>query len=342
MTTSDDLHRLISDKENVRVDFKVDATEDVLRGFSTDVASFANTQGGTIIFGVTDDGDPLGCKLTQVQRDRISQEMSKCHPIINADFEEVSFGTRKFFVVKIPKSRLIHNDHQRRFPVRIGNITEYLDASGLVSILQERAVVSNNTAVQIPQEQAGRKTLPSDDALVLTNTLRNADRTIRLEALKDLATMPYWFALFENEDLASAVGQILTGNDLEEEGFVLESLRGIAHAGSEKEKTVLRGWFPRIEELANSGSPDLVRKSFDVLQSARSSGAVRILEHCVREIDDVLYSQLQLTNSLANIGYYGLKDRARKSMYTILGNSPDARTRKRATEILEVLRRTPG
>src|SRR5262249_22789386 len=100
---------MISQKENVRVDFKVDATEEVLRGLSTDFASFANSQGGAVIFGVTDDGDPVGCKLTQAQRDRISQEASKCGPPIGIDNEEVPFGTSKFFLVMIPKSKVVHS-----------------------------------------------------------------------------------------------------------------------------------------------------------------------------------------------------------------------------------------
>ncbi len=343
MTTSDDLHRMISQRENARIDFKSDASEDVLRGLSTDIASFANTQGGTIIFGVTDEGDPVGCKLTQPQRDRISQEASKCHPIITVDLEEVSFGERKFVLVKIPKSKVIHNDQYRKFPVRIGNITEYLDSPGLVSLLQERALLRGEVIQEVQtQPQGERQGLPEQDASDLVKLLGSTDRTIRLEALKDLVTMPYWHILLENESIATNIGQILTSKNEEEVKLVLECLRGIANAGSEKEKTVLRAWLPTIEELGNSTSSDLARKSFEVLQYARSSRAVKILARWVRETDDSIYNGLQLSNSLANIGYYALKNRARQAMYDLLRDDPDERTRKRSMEVLDILRKLPG
>lgn len=343
LTTSDELHTMISQRENVRVDFKADATEDVLRGLSTDISSFANTQGGTIIFGVTDEGDPVGCKLTQTQRDRISQEASKCHPIISVDLEEVSFGARKFVLVKIPKGNVIHNDQQRRFPTRVGNITDYLDASGLVSLLQERAIIRGEMIPQIQtQGQSGRKPLAEQESSTLVKMLGSPDKTIRLEALKDLATMPYWNALLEDESIASSIGQILSANDEEEVKLVLESFRGIAHAGSEKEKAILRGWFPKIEELGNSSSLDLARKSFDVLQSARSPRAVKILLRWVREAEDSVYNALQLSNFLSNVGYYALKSPARQALYGLLENDSDERTRKRSIEVLEILRRIPG
>ncbi len=51
--------------------------------------------------------------------------------------EEIRFRSRSFIVVKVPKSSLVHNDHQKKFPIRLGTMTHHLDALGLVNLLQE-------------------------------------------------------------------------------------------------------------------------------------------------------------------------------------------------------------
>ncbi len=344
MTTSDDLHRIIIQRENTQVDFKSEASEEVLRGLSTDIAAFSNTQGGLIVFGVTDDGDPKGCDLSRQQRDRISQEASKCQPVVQIDLEEVPFGARKFVVVKVPKRRVIHNDGQRRFPVRIGNITDYLDALGLVTLLQERSLLRGDNAAQgwTPSE-IKREPLPEGESSTLAKMVTSNDTTIRLEALRDLAVMPFRHVLLEYESMADAVGQILANGDEEAVTLLLDFLRGIGYSGSEKEKSVLKGWIPRIVEIARpSAPPELARKAFDVLQSIRSRQAVEILTLWIREADDNKYAGLQPNNVILNLAYFGLKGRAREAMHELLESKPDERTRKRVIEVLEALRKSPG
>jgi len=244
--------------------------------------------------------------------------------------------------VKMPKSTVIHSDHQRKFPVRVGNITDYLDALGLIRLLQERELVKAGTVEQA-QQQSGteRKPLPNEDASMITKALVSKDSTVRIESLKDLSTLPYRYILLEEGPLADTIGKVLASTDDAELSLVLDVLRAVANVGSDKEKTIVKAWTPRIIESAIAlKSPVLGQKAIDVLQFIKSGSAIDVLVKWIREADDSYYSGLQITNVLANFGWFGLKDKARGTIYELLEKSPDERTKKRLLEALELLRRS--
>ncbi len=58
--TLDDLEELVRESESARVELKREISEDVVRGLSTDIAALANYEGGYIVFGFTDDKEPMG------------------------------------------------------------------------------------------------------------------------------------------------------------------------------------------------------------------------------------------------------------------------------------------
>jgi predicted HTH transcriptional regulator len=93
MTSFNDLQQIIDRGEDTQTEFKAALSEEVLKGLPTDLAAIANSQGGRIIFGVTDDKDPVGIVLTGEEFNRISQCASNCRPVILAEPEEIRFGT---------------------------------------------------------------------------------------------------------------------------------------------------------------------------------------------------------------------------------------------------------
>ncbi len=166
MTSVNELRQLIEQGEDTQVEFKVEVSEDVLRDLPTRLAAIANSQGGRIIFGVANNKEPKGLTLKGDERDRISQSASNCAPPIPVELEEVRFGNRSFIVVRVPRSKVVHSDPQRKFPVRIGTITGYLDTFGLVSLLQERSIIrsENLQGLQLaPATQRKREPISDTD-----------------------------------------------------------------------------------------------------------------------------------------------------------------------------------
>ncbi len=341
LTTLDTLHKMIAQDENTRVEFKREASDSVLQSMSTSLAAMSNAQGGTIIFGVTDKKDPAGCVLKGNERDRISQEASNCQPIVRVEFEEVPFGNRTFLLVKVPRSKLVHNDIQRKFPVRVGNITGYLDAYGLISLLQERGLVYREG--QQPQElgvvaQQERAKIPAEELTTLSRSLESSDRIVRREALRDLTANPFKYIVLEDQSVAKLIERFLDTGDQEEQALALDLLRYVANWGNAKEKRVAGSWMTRIAKIGVTATPEIARRAFDVLQSAGRREAVDILVHWVRNSDDDIYAKLQPANMVTNISHYGLRTPLRQALYDLLEKGPDERTRKRALEVLNMVR----
>jgi hypothetical protein len=339
--TFDDLHLLISQRENSSVEFKAEVSEDVLRGLSTDIAALANSRGGMIIFGVTDDQDPRGCDLQGDEREKISQRASNCRPAVKIDFEEILFGPRHFLIVNVPRSTVVHSDIERRFPVRIGNITDYLDALGLVALLQERGLLRGDETEQLrAKARQEREPIPDSEVSVFIRVLNSEDRDARLEALKDLDSLVYRYVLLENESVANILERILRSEREHEIQRVLAVLRSVANSGTPGEKETVLPWMGKIAEIAMaSHSAAVSREAFDVLQIARREAVVDVLVHWITKADDAHFERLQPANMLGNVKFYGLDGPIRDAMYTLLERQSDKNVRKRAMNLLEAVRR---
>src|SRR5712691_2701527 len=136
--TLNDLQTLIERGENQNVEFKSEPTDDVIRGLSTDIDAFANAEGGRIVFGVEDKKEPSGCVLHGTEKKRISQEASKCRPPVSIELEDVPFGSKTFLVISVPRTGVVHSDDRDRFPLRIGEITSFMDGVLIAYRLSEK------------------------------------------------------------------------------------------------------------------------------------------------------------------------------------------------------------
>src|SRR5271157_5448398 len=75
-----ELKQLIARAEGLEIETKETLSEDVLNQFSKSCASFANTQGGSIVIGVNRNGKIVGANVDQQVMDRISREAANCRP----------------------------------------------------------------------------------------------------------------------------------------------------------------------------------------------------------------------------------------------------------------------
>lgn len=346
MTSVEELQRLIGQGEDTQTEFKAELSEEVLKGLPTDLAAIANSQGGRIIFGVSDDKDPIGITLTGGDLNRISQCASSCLPAILAEPEDIRFGSRSFIVVKIPKSTLVHSDHQKKFPIRLGTTTHYLDALTLVTLLLERGLFRTETPhtsqlQQFQQVKQEKLPIPNSEAAGILAHLNSKDPTIRLEALRDLTSVQYRTIILTSQKITDSLGRILTSGNPAEVKTLLDLLRGLALWGSSEEKKVVSGWASTILKVAKtSPSPDLSRSAFNVLMYSKHRGAVDLLLHWAASLDDSEWTAIQPANMLRDLAYQ--RTLAQDEMYKILEDPKTGEgVKKRALAVLEAIRQIP-
>jgi hypothetical protein len=95
------LARLLEEGENEEVEFKEMLGDG--RTFIQSVVGFANTQGGTILVGVSDDARIIGTKQREDQQ-RIAEWMeTRLDPPVTVTFETVRLHEKEVLVVRVPK-----------------------------------------------------------------------------------------------------------------------------------------------------------------------------------------------------------------------------------------------
>ncbi len=341
VTSIGDLQQLVDEGEDTRVEFKVEVSEEVLRDLPTRLASMANSEGGMIIFGVSDNREPVGLNLKGDERDRISQCASKCIPAVSLEFDDVKFGKQTFLVVKIPKSKVIHCDPQWRYPVRTGNITGFLETFGLTAVLRERNVIRSEGLPEQPLFSAPRKRDPIDQGAtnMIVKALGSENPRVRLEGLRDLLLVQYNAVTLENQSIADSVERILSSGNTDEIKFVLDFLRTVTIWGTVEEKKVAGRWMNTVLKIGlQTTSAESARSAFNVLLYAGDPGGIRLFQHWITDSDDATWNTLQPPNMLRDIGR--LKTRAREEMYSMLETDKDERTQKRLSLVLDGLRQT--
>lgn len=343
--TINDLHDRIAQGENANTEFKSELSESVLRDLPTRICAFANSQGGIMIFGVTNSKDPIGVELKGDERERISQASEKCRPSISIDFEQVPFGKRNFLVVKVQRSRIVHSDPDQKFPIRIGSITSYLDAPGLMALIEERALLGRAAeGISLPSsEERRREHIPEELKVSIIKLLESDRPEVRIQVLMDLSNMAYQHSILESDKIASGIEKSL-GSELDEEKrLATELLRSISYSGTEIEKERLTKWLPSISNTAKTTSNTaLARSSFEILLSSGNSATKEVLEYWIDKADEKFYNELQPSGMLVNAGHYGVKQLIREGLYALLVRMDDPCRRKRIEGALEVLRRSSG
>ncbi len=145
-----EIKELIANGESDRVEFKTTLQWDVRQGKKSDavrrsalktIAAFLNTQGGTLLIGVKDDGTIHGLqddlKLTGNSRDKFEQNLSSLlkdylgpqyTALIQRSFVEV--GGRLVYVVRVspaPEAVFLKGKSGKEFYIRSGTATQMLD-----------------------------------------------------------------------------------------------------------------------------------------------------------------------------------------------------------------------
>jgi len=337
----DELKRLVEHWENECVDFKASFSKEVLKDLSTKMCSFANSLGGMMIFGVSNSRDLIGCEMNDTLSNQISQAAEVCSPSVVIEISRVNGLNKMFPVIHIPRSNIIHSDDSLRFPTRIGTITTYLDAVGLINMLRERSLLGQEIAKGYSTSRERKPGTTIELSLQSRiRALNSNDGELRVEGLTDILIASNDNAVLEVGDLAKRIGLLLTSGTEKEQELILQMLRTIALWGSEKEKGILTSWIDEITTLAESSmNAEIARRAFDVILCSGNQKVNDILLHWIYEAKDDFYSELQPKNLLQMAKSTGLQQHIIDAMYSILEHNRDKVKKDRAHEIIESARK---
>lgn len=119
--TLDDIRNIIQQGEGLKIEFK-EATNSVPQSFYETVVSFSNTDGGTVLLGVDDNGKVLGIDptaKTKLQKDIVSTLNTRdcINPPLYLQPFTVTHPDGEIMVIQVPASSQVH-DHAERIYIR--------------------------------------------------------------------------------------------------------------------------------------------------------------------------------------------------------------------------------
>ena len=98
-----ELKILIKKGESQELEFKQKPSEDI----GNSICSFANTNNGIVLVGVSDKGEITGCSEKHEQQ--IANIAHTCKPSIYPKIEEAEIGNKLVFAVRVKKSGALHS-----------------------------------------------------------------------------------------------------------------------------------------------------------------------------------------------------------------------------------------
>ena len=206
-----DLRKLISQREGLRIDFKRDLRRETMDDLSNDFAAFANTDGGQIIIGVTNDKKIIGVEDYSEKASDIYQRASTCKPRVDIRVSEEKLDGCDLILIQISKSNWIHADNRQRFPQRVGDKTDFMEIGAILSSAKALGLISGEAGEMYPAQT--RRT-PKKGHKFLVSLLSDKNPVVRREAMKDLVghagtvrieniprLLPLLLSLFEDRDV---------------------------------------------------------------------------------------------------------------------------------------------
>lgn len=114
--------KIIEEGETDKVEFKTEEYD--TEKLSKDIMAFSNSNGGTILIGVDDEGEIVGIK--KYSKDKIDKDIQnichdKCIPSINVETNSIEIYNKKLVIIKVPQNKGIQYKKSGVFYIRKGS-----------------------------------------------------------------------------------------------------------------------------------------------------------------------------------------------------------------------------
>ncbi len=335
------LKKLVAQNEGVKLDFKRDVREETLRDLSKDIAAFANTEGGHIIVGVSDDHDLIGVDMNSDIIGRIYGEASSCRPRVQVNVSEEKLRGKRLIVIEVPKSNWLHTDKHMRFPQRLGQQTGFMEASLLLSLAKERGLIDDESSLEYEISEPIKRKKPLQEHEKLIEYLSKLDPTLRMESLKDLESLSSWFKIEDLPRIFDKLVAILEEgvDDIRLEALTLvDSLR--RRTGTKRRRQLTSKLVPHLVKFASGDYDHRIRdKAVQILSETGDPICIEIIMKIVVNEPEEVYKHINPQNHLIRIVEAGLGSELRQRMYSELSKSRPSEISDRIINLLNTLRR---
>ena len=119
--------------------YKVEFKEKVDRNFDREIVAFANSSGGRIYIGITDEGKIKGISITNKLTSQIEDIAKNCDPKISISLQEIK--KEKILIVEIKESRDKPHRCSSGFYIRSGSCSQKLTRNEIRSFMEEEGVL---------------------------------------------------------------------------------------------------------------------------------------------------------------------------------------------------------
>lgn len=231
------LFEIIVNGENSYIEFK---EEDIrAKELAEEIVAFANSEGGIILIGVSDNGDIKGVKSDKIEETVMNICRNNCIPYIVPDFEGVEVNGKKVAIVNIPKGMnkpYYTADH--KYYIRVGTTKRIASREELLRLFE------------------GTGSLHFDISPVESTTIKD----LNLDIIRDYFMKYNTFDLFEESD--NTVRRILVNADIlkEVEGKTVCTVGGLLIFGKEPEKYLPQNGVSFAHFRGNEITDELIDK----------------------------------------------------------------------------------
>jgi hypothetical protein len=329
------LKQLISKVEGLEIETKETPSEDVLNQLSKSCASFANTQGGSIIIGVNRNGKIVGANINQQVMDRISSEAANCKPPVKVQLNLYQEEGKTVLQVLVPKSEYLHTDKSFRFPLRTGSVTSFMELGTILAYAKERNLVGGESTR--PPETRERRKPDINELKPFVDGLSNKDSSVRLNALTNLSSLVFYTVIETQKQLLLKLAKALQDPDANVRQSALRLYELLNYHASlphkiEYNKKIL----PLAIEVANHDDNMEVRKA--ALRALVVTGDKRVIRTIVRMIgclSEDEYKTAFTDNVWIALGNSGLGPIFRRELFKKFVSNTNENTRRRIEEITQ-------
>ena len=247
---ADDIRQLVSQGEGNTIEFKESLP--VPADLAREMVALANTDGGWLLIGVTDQGGIRGVTFGDREARRVlNVARNNCVPHLQPQIETVELEGRTVAVIRVERGRQKPYQANGRIYIRIGASTRVATQVELLSMLQESGLLSFD---QLPVLNATLDDLDLDKARAYLSRQTDPVRLATNGDVIELLTHLKAIVRYEGRRIPSIGGLLLFGKDPQRE-LMHSELRAARFQGRDvigpiTDKQDCRGTLPEIIDQA--------------------------------------------------------------------------------------------
>ena len=147
MLTRQTVQTYLQSGEDSFVEFKRDAVHP--NSLARELVAFANTQGGTVLLGVDDDGSVSGITKAKVEEWIANIATNNCIPPLIPTIQTFQISGKKVLAIAVERSFEPHRVSDGKYYVRVGSVVREMTHTELARLFQQRQlIVYEETAVR--------------------------------------------------------------------------------------------------------------------------------------------------------------------------------------------------